>query len=287
MLKHTNTREETYMADIMEEDAPPGEGIAPEDIGYDPRIGSRVAAPPTPDAAPDIQALPTPYQGEHALLPSEGAPLPEKWWLPSPPQGARSQPFSATPFIRDVFEKGIGGTKEAQAAITQALQLEGILGFDADRKAGVPVAEAMAKWAPKMYAQHPNVAASFARKPPAPFVPTEATVGGQKLIQVSPNRFAFPQKAPAEGLKASDVLHATTSELNALQKAIAIEDDPAQEKVLRQQYRDALGRLQGMNQSRQGGAGGGIRVRDKKTGKTFRYMGDPSHVPTDQYDLLK
>ncbi len=276
------------MADVMEEDQAPGADVAPEDIGYDPGQG-RIAAPPGLGAPTTSEPfLPNPVQPPSPVLPpSQGGPIPARWWEQQPPASAQQQPFSATPFIRDVFEKGIGGTKEAQAAITQALQLEGILGFDADRKAGVPVAEAMAKWAPKMYATHPNVAIDALKHQAPPFVPNMTNVGGTDLIQMSPNRFSFKPQPQGLGLKPSDQMHGLVAEAARLKDAIAGEDDPAQEKAYRQQYKDVLGRLHQMTSP--SGAKGveGVRVRDKKTGKTFRYMGDAAHVPTDQYDILK
>jgi hypothetical protein len=138
----------------------------------------------------------------------------------------------------------------AGPAITQALRLEGLLGFDADRKAGVPVAEAMAKWASKLYADHPSVAAALSKKPPTPFSPTETQVGGQSLIQMSPNRFSFKPKATGEAaLKPSDVLHATTAELAQLSKAIdqaAEARDQTAVRALRLRHNEVLNRLHDM-----------------------------------------
>lgn len=254
----------------MEEDAPPGADVAPEDIGYDPGQG-RIAAPPGLGAPTTSEPfLPNPVQPPSPVLPpSQGGPIPARWWEQQPPASAQQQPFSATPFIRDVFEKGIGGTKEAQAAITQALQLEGILGFDADRKAGVPVAEAMAKWAPKMYATHPNVAIDALRHQAPPFVPTKLNVGGQDLFMMGPGHAQFAPKQASEGLKQSDILHGTTAELNALAKAIEREDDPVRQESLKKQYSDALGRLQGMTQSRQTTQGGGASLPKVTTQAQF------------------
>lgn len=101
----------------------------------------------------------------------------------------------------------------AGPAITQALRLEGLLGFDADRKAGVPVAEAMAKWASKLYADHPSVIASLSKRPPVPFTPSEVMVGGHKMIQTSPNRVSFP---PAPPFDASQPVNAQPVMLNGM-----------------------------------------------------------------------
>lgn len=208
---------------------------------------SRVAAPPQ-NGPPDIQALPAPYQGEHVPQPSEGGPVPAQWWLQQPPASAQQQPWSALPFAQAAFSQLPPNV--AGPAITQALRLEGLLGFDADRKAGVPVAEAMAKWASKLYADHPSVAASLSKRPPTPFAPTETQIGGQSLIQMSPNRFSFKPKTTGEAaLKPSDVLHATTAELAQLSKAIdqasEARDQPAV-RALRQRHNEVLNRLHDM-----------------------------------------
>lgn len=232
--------------------------------------------------------LPAPYQGEQAPQPSQGGPLPAQWWIKQPPPSA--QPWSALPFARAAFSQlppNIAGP-----AITQALRLEGLLGFDADRKAGVPVAEAMMKWAPKLYADHPSVIAQLSKRPPVPFVPSEANVAGQSLIQVSPNRFAFKPKAPppafapteaqvgdqrliqmspnrfafppnkggAVDLKPSDVLRATTAELTQLSKAIdqaAESGDKNAVRTLRLRHNEVLNRLHDMT------ANGGLKAPKK------------------------
>ncbi len=273
---------------LMEEDPAPGADVAPEDIGYDPGMG--IQAPPGFSAPTTSESfLPNPLQPAPAVLPpSQGGPIPTRGWEQQPPASSQPQGFSATPFIRDVFERGIGGTKEAQAAITQALQLEGILGFDADRKAGVPVAEAMAKWAPKMYATHPNVAIDALRHQAPPFVPTKLNVAGQDMFMMGPGHAQFAPKQASEGLKQSDRMHGLVAEAARLKDAIASEDNQAQEQEYRKQYKEVLGELHKLTTPQgAGSASGGVRVRDKKTGKTFRYMGDAAHVPTDQYDILK
>lgn len=195
------------MPDTLEEDQAPGGAIAPEDIGYDPRAGSRVAAPPDPNAAPDIQPfLPNPYQGEHAPLPSEGGPIPEKWWLPQPPQGSQQPGFSATPYIKDILMSKFAGSKEAGVAIQRALQLEGRLGFDADVKAGLPPGEAMAKWGDKLYADNPSAVAHFAAMQSARQAPLGQIMDlgeGRQGVRVGPQHIQLlppkPQTGPIQG----------------------------------------------------------------------------------------
>lgn len=241
-------------------------------------------------AGPTVTDLPAPYQPPSDVLqPSQGGPVPANWWLPQPPVSAQRS-WSAAPFARAAFSQLPPNV--AGPAITQALRLEGLLGFDADRKAGVPVAEAMAKWAPKLYADHPSVITQLSKRPPVPFVPSEAQVGGQSMIQVSPNRFAFKPKAPPPAfaptetqvgdqrliqmspnrfafppnkganadLKAADVLRATTAELTQLSKAIdqasEARDQPAV-RALRLRHSEVLNRLHDMT------TGGGMKAPKK------------------------
>lgn len=95
----------------------------------------------------------------------------------------------------------MAANKEMEVAYTKAMQLEGQLGFAADVKAGVPMPQALSKWAPKMYWNNPSqseraMEAVMKANEPA-FRPTETTVGGTRLIQTSPNRFQIPPIGPS------------------------------------------------------------------------------------------
>jgi len=124
---------------------------------------------------------------------SQAAPQPLPWWIAQADEEAQRRRE------RDELQAQINAQQQAtsvQAArgIERAMQLEGVLGFDADRKRGIPVQEALMKWAPKMYFKNPATVAGIARSyaQSQPFTPTETTVGGQRLIQVSPRQFKFP-----------------------------------------------------------------------------------------------
>jgi len=135
---------------------------------------------------------------------SQAAPQPLPWWIAQADEEAQRRRD------RDELQAQINAQQQAtsvQAArgIERAMQLEGTLGFDADRKRGVPIQEALMKWAPKMYFKNPATVAGIARSfaQSQPFTPTETTVGGQRLIQVSPRQFRFPpQQQPAVDVNA-------------------------------------------------------------------------------------
>jgi hypothetical protein len=127
---------------------------------------------------PVMSALPAPYQ-------------------PPPATGSWSDQY-ATAAFREL------PPDIAMKAVEAAEQLEGKLGFDADVAAGVPQEKALAKWAPKMYRRNPAV---IARLTQPQFQPTTRQVGGQTLIQTSPNRFQIaPQGQPTGPIEAQEVM---------------------------------------------------------------------------------
>lgn len=137
---------------------------------------------------------------------------------------------------------------QAGRGIERAMQLEGVLGFDADRKRGIPVQEALMKWGPKMYFRNPSAVARMVRdanrpQPQPPFIPTEAEVGGQRLIQMSPNRFQMvrpPKPPPSQELSSSQKLQVYKAQLSALDQPMkdALGDEDALKPIVAQ--RDAL-----------------------------------------------
>lgn len=132
---------------------------------------------------------------------SQAAPQPVPWWITQADQEAQRRKDQEE--LQAQINQQQEGDTSAQAArgIERAMQLEGVLGFDADRKRGVPVQEALMKWAPKMYFRNPSAVARISRdySQSQPFAPTETQVGGQRLIQVSPRRFQVAPPAPAPG----------------------------------------------------------------------------------------
>lgn len=131
---------------------------------------------------------------------SQAAPQPVPWWITQADEFREER--RREDFLRGLTANSPGAV--GNQAIERALQLEGILGFDADRKAGVPVQEALMRHAPKMYFKSP---ASVARlevglRPrvtaaATPFTPTVTDVGGQQLFQISPNRYQMAPRPAA------------------------------------------------------------------------------------------
>lgn len=124
----------------------------------------------------------------------------EQWWIPKPPKDnsidydERNRREAVGEMLRNA------PFKDAGKAIEMAMRLEGMLGFDADRKAGVPVMEALMKWSPKLHFSSPSAQVALMRQAGnmsgQPFIPSSTTVDGQKLFQMSPHRYAFPPTSP-------------------------------------------------------------------------------------------
>jgi hypothetical protein len=132
------------------------------------------------DAAdtPDVPAMPLPAAAAPAPAVAQPGALPDKWWIapPKAPEIDRSRVNA----IRDLYNAVPPG--EAGKAIEMATRLEGILGFDADVKSGVPTTDALRKWAPKMYFNHPGAVSRLVQPP---FTPGVTNVGDERLIQTS------------------------------------------------------------------------------------------------------
>jgi hypothetical protein len=201
----------------------------------------------------DVPALPLPSAPAQPAAQPAGNPgaLPPNWWIapPKAPEIDRSRVNA----IRDLYNAVPPG--EAGKAIDMATRLEGILGFDADVKSGVPTTDALSKWAPKMYFNHPGAVSRLVQPP---FTPGVTNVGDERLIQTSPNRYQLlPKPMPTDigplnarpiqtpegkilgfGLpsksgihtkwnadekslaKTSDMIHAYSAQLRSLDKAI-------------------------------------------------------------------
>lgn len=145
-----------------------------------------VSAVPLPAAPAAAQAAPAPVTGIDSLKPG--------WWIRENTPPEPSIDYGRVNAIRDLYNAV--PTKEANSAIEMATRLEGILGFDADRKAGVSTTEALRKWAPKMYFNNPG---AVSRMIQPPFAPGVTNVGGHELIQTGPNRYQLaPPKLTEE-----------------------------------------------------------------------------------------
>lgn len=190
----------------------------------------------------------------------------------------------------------------ADQAIERAMRLEGQLGLASDIKAGVPMPQALMKWAPKIYWKNPQGLSSLIRAEQAmkpPFLPSETTVGGQKLVQMSPNRWAFQPRASEPpitsritGINAE--LRSLGEEIKALDAVRTTPEVTRQKAVLTQRKRDLTASLAEMNDAlrkpsstTKGTSGNTIRVRHKKSGKTGTWNGAVETVPTDQYEVIQ
>lgn len=154
---------------------------------------------------------------------SQAAPQPIPWWITAADDFREQR--RQEDFLRSALANQT--STDGTAAIDRAMQLEGILGFDSDRRAGVPVQEALMRHAPKMYFKSPasvsRLETGLARARPVtqPFVPTVTDVGGQQLFQISPQRFSFGPRKPTDkptGLSPEGRLKALSTQLRDVQK---------------------------------------------------------------------
>jgi hypothetical protein len=216
---------------------------------------------------PETEQLPPQFNTDISKGPTWSA-------LPAPYQPpVQSGPWDATQFIQAASREL--PIAEATKAIESATQLEGVLGYDADIKAGVPTHDALTKWAPKLFFKHPAVALRAAAAQPQ-FKPSQVEVGGQSLIQMSPNRFSFAPKGPRTELTPSENLNVMKAQMKGLQDQIKNETDPKKEAALWQQHNalvDQLGGLRAKTAAITSG-GGGIppapkNAKDRQTGMVY------------------
>lgn len=207
---------------------------------------------------PVMSELPAPYQ-------------------PPPNQGAN---FDSSGFVQEAFRTL--PLEVAMKASEAAIQLEGQLGYAADLKAGVPDMQALTKWAPKIWHRNPAVAAHLMNASKPAFQPSKINVQGQEMYMMSPNRAAFAPKGQRAELTPGEQIHALSQEMRGLEKQIAGESDLKREEALRQKYAAKVEELSALR-----GKSGGIRVREKKTGKIHRYAGNAADIPTDQFEILQ
>lgn len=91
----------------------------------------------------------------------------------------------------------------AQKAYVAGLKLQGQRGYKADLDAGKPAHEALAKWAPMMFADHPQAFAGALRtsftpqKPPPRFVPADPATGAPSHFEGGGVQFP-PTVKPAQ-----------------------------------------------------------------------------------------
>jgi len=206
--------------------------------------------------------------------------LPAPYQPPPGPQG-----FDSTGFLQEAFRTL--PLDVAMKASEAAIQLEGQLGYAADVKAGVPEMQALTRWAPKIYHRNPAVVAHLMQANKPAFQPEEITLpSGQKVTRVSPNRVSYAPKGPRTELTPGEQIHALSQEMRGLEKQIAAESDLKREEALRQKYAAKVEELSALR-----GKSGGVRVKEKKTGKIHRYSGNPADLTdpkfTADYEVLQ
>lgn len=202
-------------------------------------------------------------------------------YLPPPAdQKMGPQGFDSAGFVSEAFRTL--PLDVAMKASEAAIQLEGQLGYAADLKAGVPEMQALTRWAPKIWHRNPAVAAHLANANKPAFQPEEITLpSGQRVTRMSPQRVAFSPKGQRSELTPGEQIHSITAEMRGLEKQIAGESDLKREEALRKKHSalgDELSALRGKS--------GGVRVKEKKTGKIHRYAGNAADIPTDQFEIL-
>lgn len=190
----------------------------------DEEIAQFVNTPPVPAQPTSRSAfLPGPFDlnaanaRDAALSATEGnagrslfqAPPSDAYWIPKPtpePQrDFRREAIEALrPMLNQIPQSQINA-KTVNDAIEMATQLEGSLGFDADRKAGMPVMEALFKWGGKMKAANVSAMSNAQRAAQAaiPFVPQSKMVDGQKMFQTGLHQW---QLAPDGGGNIGEVV---------------------------------------------------------------------------------
>jgi len=211
--------------------------------------------------------------------------------------------------------------------IERAMRLEGQLAYAAAVRSGVPVMEALKQYGPKMYWQNPAAQLKVAEMTKPQFQPSMANVGGQRLFQLGPNRFAFPPASAEEQatgpIEATPIMERGTQigslvrgrsgaahimptqratdqispsqrmslyriQLQQLEKdieSVAFLRTPeakAQKEVLQKKRAQIMEALDNLGKPSKGG----VRIREKSTGKVFKYNGTSADIPTDKYDIL-
>lgn len=234
--------------------------------------------------------------------------------LPNPVYQPTAQEAIYRHLLDSIKDLPVHTIADADRAIQFGMQLEGRLGMDADLKAGVPAEKAMARWAPKLFGNNPVAMLKATQKP---FEPTERTIGGQRLIQTSPNRFQMMPAAMAtpgpvnaqpimtpEGdvlgyaapgargglhvmpnknrgeLTPSQQITLLKSQIEQLKQAAQDADEGSPEETqLKAQIKARRDQLNSFDK--------GVRLRHKGTNKVYKYPHPlaPGEVPPD-YELL-
>lgn len=131
-------------------------------------------------------------------------------WIPTQEQIAAQKAQEDQDFEMRKLQGQLSGLPydQAQKATVAAMKLQGQRGYQADLAAGKPAHEALAKWAPMMFYEHPQVFAgavrqSFTQPRPAPrWVPPDPSTGAPGHFESSTGTIHVPTiQKPAEPAK--------------------------------------------------------------------------------------
>lgn len=122
-------------------------------------------------------------------------PMPSWMVQPTPPPSMSSDESMRR--IEDISQEiSRLPANQAMQAMQMAIQLEGMLGFEADRKAGIPMQDAMAKWAPKIYFRNPASMPGAIKAFAPPPTPRAVNIPGIKTPAIMfGNQLRFPPAA--------------------------------------------------------------------------------------------
>lgn len=121
-------------------------------------------------------------------------------WIPTQQQIAAQKAQEDQDFEMRKLQGQLSGLPydQAQKATVAAMKLQGQRGYQADLAAGKPAHEALAKWAPMMFYEHPQVFAgavrqSFTQPRPAPrWVPPDPSTGAPGHFESSGGTIHVP-----------------------------------------------------------------------------------------------
>jgi hypothetical protein len=179
--------------------------------------------------------------------------------------------------------------KQAMAGVQQAMRWQGQRGFEEALKRGVPPEQAILDWGSKMFFNDPhnyvNAMKSYRKAPE--FTAEIRDVDGVKLLHKSPNTWqALDKGNKDEAAKLDQTIamakwHAAMTAKAKLPPGMDTEASAADKEINRLE-----GQLRRTVKTRPPQSAG-VRVRDKKTGKYYRWMGNPDDLKNQtEVDVL-
>lgn len=253
-------------------------------------------------------AGPVPLDGQGILM---------KGGTPTPPSGLNpltEQYFKdREAFLEEQRQRGYiqnlmaqAGPVNANQAVEKAMRLEGQLGFAADVKSGMPITDAMKRWAPKMYWNSPANMLGLARLqeqqkmnaarlsqmaqsklPSGPITAQEIrTPQGEVVARFVPgqggHKYMLPVKPEQEGLTREQQFRVLAMRLKDIDNEMK-----AARELPKKDQEDALNALrnQRLNLYKKINQIGYHRVKNNETGKEFYRAGNPEEIPST-YSVL-